>query len=68
MDLAYPPDRLAFMLQDSDAKVLITQKDLCEQLPRHAAEMICLDRDGQHLGGETPSTRPARPLPTTLLT
>ena len=52
MDLAYPPDRLAFMLQDSNAKILITQEGVCDQLSPNAAEMICLDRDWQHIGGE----------------
>ena len=33
LDLAYPRHRLAFMLQDSNAKLLITQESLCDQLP-----------------------------------
>ena len=52
LDLAYPPDRLAFMLQDAKAKVLITQEGLCEQLPPHAAQTICLDRAWQRIAEE----------------
>jgi amino acid adenylation domain-containing protein len=33
MDPAYPPDRLAFMLQDAQAPVLITNPCLAERLP-----------------------------------
>jgi amino acid adenylation domain-containing protein len=63
IDLAYPPDRLAFMLQDSDAKILITQEGLCAQLPPHAAEMICLDRDWQRIGAENAVNLPCVTAP-----
>ncbi|MDQ6819898.1 MAG: amino acid adenylation domain-containing protein [Actinomycetota bacterium] len=43
IDPAYPADRVAFMLADSDAPVLLTQKDLLERLPEHRARTICLD-------------------------
>ena len=43
MDPAYPRDRLAWMLADSAAPVLLTQRALLEKLPEHAATVICLD-------------------------
>ncbi len=45
LDPAYPPDRLAFMLEDAAAPVLLTQSALHEQLPAHAAKTVCLDAD-----------------------
>jgi amino acid adenylation domain-containing protein len=45
LDPAYPPDRLAFMLHDSQAPVLLTQAHLLERLPQHAATALCLDAD-----------------------
>ena len=52
LDLAYPKDRLAFMLDDAQAPVLLTQSDLLERLPETGGSsdlpphrnVICLDR------------------------
>lgn len=43
LDPAYPPERLAFMLDDSQATVLLTQSHLVQRLPHHSAQVICLD-------------------------
>jgi len=43
LDIAYPKDRLAFMLEDTQAPVLLTQRALVSQLPPHRAKLICLD-------------------------
>ncbi len=45
LDPAYPKDRLAKILEDSHAKVMITQEHLTSILPRHAAELLFIDRD-----------------------
>jgi len=45
LDLSYPPERLAFMIEDANPPVVITQEDLESRLPQHKAEIICLDRD-----------------------
>ncbi|MEY2555908.1 MAG: hypothetical protein QOF93_1052, partial [Verrucomicrobiota bacterium] len=45
LDPTYPRDRLAFMLNDAHASVLLTQSDLIETLPFHGAPRICLDSD-----------------------
>ncbi len=45
LDPEYPPDRLAFMLNDSRVKVLLTQEELVSLLSQHSGELICLDRD-----------------------
>jgi amino acid adenylation domain-containing protein len=43
IDLAYPAERLAFMLADSKAPVLLTQSTLKKDLPATAAKVICVD-------------------------
>ncbi len=43
LDPAYPPERLAFMLADSGARVLLAQPELLERFPEHAAETVPLE-------------------------
>ena len=43
LDPSYPQERLAFMLEDSRAPVLITQSSLQAALPPHEAAVLCLD-------------------------
>jgi amino acid adenylation domain-containing protein len=45
LDPAYPADRLAFMLEDSDASVVLTQQSLLAALPHTQAQILCIDRD-----------------------
>ncbi|BCL77704.1 non-ribosomal peptide synthetase [Ktedonobacteria bacterium brp13] len=42
LDPMYPAERLAFMLQDSQASVVLTQADLLPQLPADQFQSICL--------------------------
>ncbi len=43
IDLAYPPERLTFMLEDAQAPVVVTQTSLVARLPGHGARLVCLD-------------------------
>lgn len=43
LDPAYPQERLAFMLEDAQVSVLLTQKSLVTTLPPHQAQVVCLD-------------------------
>ncbi|MEO1375162.1 MAG: amino acid adenylation domain-containing protein, partial [Cyanobacteria bacterium J06635_10] len=45
LDPNYPPERLSYMLRDSDVGVLVTQSSLLEFLPEHNAGVVCLDID-----------------------
>ncbi len=45
LDPAYPKERLAFMLADSQATVLVTQQALLEIFADHQAQVVCLDAD-----------------------
>jgi amino acid adenylation domain-containing protein len=43
LDPAYPRERLEFMLEDTAAPVLLTQRPLLERLPEGKATVLCLD-------------------------
>jgi amino acid adenylation domain-containing protein len=43
IDLAYPADRVAFMLEDAQAAVILTQRELLPRLPAHGAATLCID-------------------------
>ena len=45
LDPTYPRERLAFMLEDSQATILLTQQHLVPQLPHGAVRLVCLDSD-----------------------
>ncbi|MCA1635262.1 MAG: amino acid adenylation domain-containing protein, partial [Acidobacteria bacterium] len=59
LDIAYPKERLAFMLEDSRVPVVLTQRHLLDSLPPHAAETILLDESDDAHGprsDENPSS------------
>ncbi|MEU0032371.1 AMP-binding protein, partial [Streptomyces sp. NPDC006335] len=43
LDPDYPPERLAFMLADSRAPVLLSTTDLADELPAGRMRVLCLD-------------------------
>jgi amino acid adenylation domain-containing protein len=45
LDPTYPQERLAYMLQNSQPKVLLTKECLIKELPAHSATVVCLDAD-----------------------
>ena len=45
LDPAYPKERLAFILEDTQARLLLTQQSLVETLPEHDANVVLLDAD-----------------------
>jgi amino acid adenylation domain-containing protein/thioester reductase-like protein len=49
LDPGYPQERLAFMLQDTQVPVLLTQSKLVQCLPQHQTPILCLDTDWQTL-------------------
>ena len=56
LDPSYPPARLEFMVQDSAARVVLTQSALLETVPLPGALALCLDRDEEFAG--QPDTDP----------
>ncbi|HEU5284242.1 MAG TPA: condensation domain-containing protein, partial [Burkholderiales bacterium] len=61
LDPDYPPERLAFMLSDARAPVLLTQSALLDRLPAHQANLICLDAGWPAIAAR-PTTAPASGL------
>ncbi|MGV0103005.1 amino acid adenylation domain-containing protein [Nostoc sp. DSM 114160] len=49
LDPAYPQERLAFMVEDSQTKVLLTQSHLVELFAKSNVHIVCIDRDSQLL-------------------
>jgi amino acid adenylation domain-containing protein len=49
LDPDYPQERLSFMLEDSQVKVLVTQAKLVESIPEHQAQLICLDTEWEKI-------------------
>ena len=47
LDPSYPQERLAFMLEDAQVPILLTQQQLVEKLPEHQARVVCLDTDSE---------------------
>ncbi|GAB1539814.1 hypothetical protein NUACC21_24810 [Scytonema sp. NUACC21] len=47
LDPTYPPQRLAYILEDAQVPVLLTQASLVQAMPQHKAKVVCLDTDGQ---------------------
>jgi len=45
LDPRYPRDRTLFMLEDANARILITQESLAAICHEHAEQVICLDSD-----------------------
>ena len=72
LDPDYPPERLAFMLADAGAPVLVTQSALLDRLPAHGARIVRLDADAprhrapaHHRAGASRSTRTTPPTSST---
>jgi amino acid adenylation domain-containing protein len=61
LDPTYPSERLAFMLEDTQLPVILTQAAVAAMLPTSMAQVIVLDQDGEdwkHIAHED-STNPA---------
>jgi amino acid adenylation domain-containing protein len=58
LDPAYPPERMAWMLEDARAAVLVTKVEILDRLPPGRAAVLCLDRDAEAIARE-PAADPA---------
>jgi amino acid adenylation domain-containing protein len=52
IDSSYPKERLAMMLEDAQAAVVLTQEQLAPNLPATGAEIISVDRDWPAISGQ----------------
>jgi len=62
LDPAYPAERLAFILHDARASLLLTQQSLLEHLPAFSGT-LCLDTQAQAIAA-WPATAPGEPYAT----
>ncbi|MEM1394343.1 MAG: amino acid adenylation domain-containing protein, partial [Cyanobacteria bacterium P01_H01_bin.150] len=53
LDPEYPSERLAFALQDTQLRVLLTQQHLVENLPQHQTNIICIDTDWESIAQQS---------------
>ncbi|MFW9264014.1 non-ribosomal peptide synthase/polyketide synthase [Nostoc sp. CALU 546] len=47
LDPEYPTERLSYILEDTQAKVLLTQRSLLDRLPPNQTQLVCLDTDAE---------------------
>ncbi|HYV80007.1 MAG TPA: condensation domain-containing protein, partial [Streptosporangiaceae bacterium] len=59
LDPTYPKERLAFLLEDAQAPVLLTESRFLATLPDTGATVICLDQDWESLIAGDESRAPA---------
>ncbi|MFB2973198.1 amino acid adenylation domain-containing protein [Aerosakkonema sp. BLCC-F183] len=55
LDPAYPKERLAFILEDAQIEILLTQQELTATLPERSAKLICIDTDWESISRESTS-------------
>lgn len=66
LDPAFPRDRLAFMLEDSKAPVVVTQNHLLADAPKSNARIVRIDADWQQIAKTAPPSNPVSIKPTNL--
>jgi amino acid adenylation domain-containing protein len=66
LDPHFPTDRLAFMIADAKAPVLITEGRLRGSLPEDAARVVCLDSDRAAIDEESDANLAGDPDPANL--
>ena len=61
LDPAYPAERLRFMLEDSGARLLLTQQPISKLIPEASAQAILLDSDWPEVSKENEENLPTKP-------
>ncbi|MCE0522903.1 MAG: amino acid adenylation domain-containing protein [Methylacidiphilales bacterium] len=54
LDLACPEDRLAFMLEDSRAQVVLTDSRLAARFANYGGKVVCVDQVTDQIAGHSP--------------
>ncbi|HVN78640.1 MAG TPA: amino acid adenylation domain-containing protein, partial [Terriglobia bacterium] len=63
LDPNYPAERLAFIVGDIQASVLLTQQSLARRLPKGGARVVCLDSDWDAIARQGRQNLVCRTLP-----
>ncbi len=58
IDSAYPKERIAFMLNDTQMEILLTNLQLAESLRPHGARVVSMDREAQRIAEESEENLP----------
>jgi amino acid adenylation domain-containing protein len=66
LDPEYPKARLAYMLEDTQARFLLTQERLLNNLPEFTGKVICIDRDRNLFEGREEVNTPTTTTPDNL--
>ncbi len=66
LDPAYPKERLAFMLGDADARLILTEERLLAALPDHNATVVFVDSAVPDIAGENEANPESSPHPENL--
>jgi len=53
LDPTYPAERIRYMVEDSQAGVVITEEKLLQKLPEGGIRVVCLDQQGEEIAGES---------------
>lgn len=67
IDPGWPSDRVAFILADTHAPVVLTQTHLAEGLPPHAAQVVYLDADWDSISNRSTADLPGELEPSSLM-
>lgn len=62
LDPNYPRDRIAFMIDDADMPVIVTQEKLAPELPA-TAQLLCMDRDWPRITEQSTAAPQIQPVP-----
>jgi len=63
LDPTYPQERLAFMVQDAQLPLLLTQQRLVDKLPPHEGQVLCLDADWPTVAQQSEENLPSLTAP-----
>lgn len=63
VDPSYPAERVAFLLQDSRASIVLTQAPVLQSLPPSSAETICVDAGWLEIARESTAAPPPGTTP-----
>src|SRR5262249_52237908 len=66
LDPAYPKERLAFMLEDTQAPVLLTQARFVDRLPQEHSRLVCIDTDSNSIAAHSRANLSTNVGPTNL--
>ncbi|MFN6572456.1 amino acid adenylation domain-containing protein [Dendronalium sp. ChiSLP03b] len=53
LDPAYPKERIAFIVEETQVTILLTQKHLLKELPQLESRLVCLDTEWNNIARES---------------